>query len=692
MVDCADLLFELGTEELPPVALKRLSDALTQEFVNGLEKQNIAHGTVHSYAAPRRLALMVSDCSLSQPDREVERRGPAVAAAFDDEGNPTKAAQGFARSCGVDVGDLGRLTTDKGEWLVYQIFQQGKSAAEVLPSIAEEALNKLPIPKRMRWGSSDAQFVRPVHWLLFLHGEAVVPCTILEAEAGNLTYGHRFHHPTPLAIKQPSDYAQRLQDEAYVIADFAQRKQTIRTQITTTAENLGGEVVIDEALLDEVTGLVEWPIPVAGDFEERFLEVPHEALIITMKKNQKYFHLVNANGELMNHFITLANIDSSKPELIKEGNERVVRPRLADAMFFWHQDAKRKLEDHLESLNTVVFQHKLGSMFEKSKRVALLAKEIASGIGGNPDSAHRAGMLSRCDLMTEMVGEFPDMQGIMGRYQATRDNEAEDIIVAMEEFYLPRYSGGPLPESLTGIALSLAEKLDTLVGIFGVGMKPTGDKDPFALRRAALGALRIMLDHALPLDLHALLDTAFTNLKNKDLADDTCHQVYQFMLDRLKGIYLDQDIPVGVFDAVASIRPKSIADFDRRINAVMAFRTLEESTALAAANKRITNILKKSGIDVSKQLADPALFEDTEEQALFDKIASKTAAVAPLLEQYDYEGILRALAELRDSVDQFFDKIMVMAENESIRNNRLALLGSLNRLFLGVADISKLQA
>ncbi len=692
MADCADLLFELGTEELPPVALKRLSDALTQEFTNGLDKQNISYGAVHAYASPRRLALVVSDCSLSQPDRDVERKGPAVAAAFDESGNPSKAAQGFARSCGAEVADLERLKTDKGEWLVYRISEKGKIASELLPAIAEEALNKLPIPKRMRWGSSNAQFVRPVHWLLFLHGESVIPCTILEAEADNLTYGHRFHHPKSLVVKHPKEYAQLLQQQAHVVADFSVRKEKIRAQVIETANSLGGQAVIDEALLDEVTGLVEWPIPIAGEFEERFLEVPHEALIITMKKNQKYFHLVNADGELMNHFITLANVDSSKPELIKEGNERVVRPRLADAMFFWQQDAKQRLEDHLESLHKVVFQHKLGSMYEKSQRVALLAKLIAGQIGGDPELAHRSGLLSRCDLMTEMVGEFPDMQGIMGRYQASRDGEATEIAVAMEEFYLPRYSGGPLPKSPIGIALSLAEKIDTLVGIFGIGMKPTGDKDPFALRRAALGALRIMLEHKLSLDLHELLNSAFASLQDKQPSEDTCNQVYQFMLDRLKGIYLDQNTPVDVFEAVAAIEPKSVADFERRIQAVMAFRTLEESTALAAANKRIANILKKSGAKSDNNLATPSLFEDAEEQTLFDKIATKTETIAPLLEQYDYEGTLRALAELRDSVDQFFDKVMVMAENEAIRNNRLALLGSLNRLFLGVADISKLQA
>jgi len=692
MADCADLLFELGTEELPPVALQRLSIALTEEFTKGLDKLNIAHGEIQSFASPRRLALTVSECSLSQPDQEIERRGPAVTAAFDSDGNPTKAASGFARSCGVDVSDLGRLQTDKGEWLVFQVFQKGKPAQELLPAIAEEALNKLPIPKRMRWGASDVQFVRPVQWLLFLHGESIVPCTILEAEAGNVTYGHRFHHPDALTVNHPDEYVQLLEKEAYVIADYSVRKEKIRKQITETAAAIGGRAEIDEDLLDEVTGLVEWPIPIAGGFEERFLEVPHEALILTMKKNQKYFHLVDANGNLMNHFITLSNIDSPRPELIKEGNERVVDPRLSDAMFFWEQDAKKRLEDHLESLKNVVFQQKLGSMFEKSQRVSSLAKTIAEQIGGDTEVSRRAGMLSRCDLMTEMVGEFADMQGIMGRYQANRDGETEEIVSAMEEFYLPRYSGGPLPTTQTGIAISLAEKIDTLVGIFGIGMKPTGDKDPFALRRAALGALRIMLEHQLSINLNELIDTAAANLKTANIADDTSSQVYQFMLDRLKGIYLDRDTPTDVFESVAAIKPSSVTDFDRRISAVISFRTLEESASLAAANKRIGNIIKKSGSAASQGAADPALFENDEEQVLFDRISTKTQQVTPLLEQFDYEATLTALAELRESVDQFFDKVMVMAEDEAIKNNRLALLGSLNRLFLGVADISKLQA
>jgi glycyl-tRNA synthetase beta chain len=690
MANSADLLFELGTEELPPVALKRLSDALTREFVAGLEKENLTFGEIQAYAAPRRLALLVKDCSTGQPDREIERRGPAVQAAFDADNNPSKAAEGFARSCGTTVDQLDRMKTDKGEWLMYKVQETGKPAAELLPAIAENALNKLPIPKRMRWGASEAQFVRPVHWLLFLHGDVVVDCSILDAQAGRTTMGHRFHYPKAIEISSPADYARQLEETGYVMAEFAARREKIRSQVEATAETLGGKAVIDEALLDEVTALNEWPVPIAGAFEEKYLEVPHEALILTMKKNQKYFHLVNAQGALMNHFITIANVDSPKPEVIKEGNERVVRPRLADAMFFWQQDGKKRLEDLIPSLSTVVFQQKLGSMLEKSERVSALAGSIAAQIGGDKELAKRAGMLSRCDLMTEMVGEFGDMQGIMGRYQAKRDGESDELGQAMEEFYLPRFSGDKLPESKSGIAISLAEKLDTLVGIFGIGMKPTGDKDPFALRRAALGALRIMQERELPLNLRELLESARSALGEKVENDDVVNEVYDFMIERLKGIYQDRSIAVNVFEAVAAVKPESTADFDRRISAVVAFGKLPEAESLSAANKRIRNILKKSGMAVDGQ-ADPSLFESDEEKALFEKISAKRDEVDPLLSSFDYEGTLVTLADLKEPVDHFFDEVMVMADDEAIRNNRLALLNSLSGLFLGVADVSRLQ-
>ena len=689
MSNTADLLFELGTEELPPVALKRLSEALTTEFDAGLERANLEHGEVTAFATPRRLGLLITDCSLNQPDREIERRGPALQAAFDSSGKATKAAEGFARSCGTSVEQLSIIKGDKGEWLTFLLKERGKPASVLLPEIAETALNRLPIPKRMRWGSSEAQFVRPVHWLLFLHGEDVVECTILDAQAGRLTYGHRFHHPQAIEIKHPAEYAEKLLRKGGVIANFEQRLEKIRTQVTRTAETLGGSAEIDPELLQEVTSLVEWPVPVAASFEEEYLQVPHEALILTMKKNQKYFHLVDSKNQLMNHFITIANIDSPTPEVIREGNERVIRPRLSDAMFFWQQDGRRPLESHLESLKSVVFQLKLGTLFEKSERVSRLSSIIAKEIGGDPTLAARAALLSRCDLMTEMVGEFPDMQGIMGRYQAGRDGEAEELVQSMEEFYMPRFSGDKLAQSRTGIAISIADRVDTLVGIFGIGQKPTGDKDPFALRRAALGVLRNLKEHALPINLRSLLESSAETLGARVESSNVVGDVYDFMMERLKGLYQEEGVSVNAFEAVSAVEPETVADFDRRIRAVLTFVKLPEAEALAAANKRISNILKKSG-ELATNTILTGLFEGEEETTLYQRISAKKEQVTPMLESFMYEETLVALADLREPIDHFFDKVMVMAEEERIRSNRLALLNSLNLLFLGVADISRI--
>jgi glycyl-tRNA synthetase beta chain len=690
MVDQADLLFELGTEELPPKALKLLSDSLTQSFVAALDQADLKHGHVVSFATPRRLALLIHDCAVCQPDREMERRGPAIQAAFDTSGNPTKAAEGFARSCQTTVDQLGRLKTDKGEWLTYHVQTKGKLAKELLPEIANQALNKLPIPKRMRWGDSEAQFVRPVHWLLFLLGNQVIPCTLLDAEANCLTYGHRFHHPNAITIDNPQDYASILHDQGYVIAGFEQRRDKIVSLVQRSAETLGGKADLDPDLLDEVTALNEWPVPISASFEERFLEVPHEALVATMKGNQKYFPLFDANGQLMSHFITIANIESPQPELIREGNERVIRPRLADAMFFWEQDGKRHLETHLESLKQVVFQNKLGSMYDKSQRVAQLAKTIAVAIGGDPELSHRAGLLSRCDLMTNMVYEFPEMQGIMGRYQARRDGEPDELAVALDEFYMPRFSGDQLPQTKTGIAISLAEKLDTLIGIFGIGQRPTGDKDPFALRRAALGALRIIRERSLTLKLPELLKSA-VNLQQQHLTEQTVAEtVYHFMIERLKGIYSELGVPVDLFQSVADVAPETLADFDQRIWAIDAFCKLPEAESLAAANKRIRNILKKSSETVAEK-ADPALYQEEAEHHLAQKMDELAPKAQPFFEQGEYAKGLQILASLKDPVDQFFDQVMVMTEDQALRTNRLSLLSQLQRLFLSVADITRLQ-
>lgn len=690
MSDTADLLFELGTEELPPVALQKLSNALQNEFINGLKTDELAHGTVTAYAAPRRLALLIEGLQTRQADRDIQKRGPAVKAAFDADGNPTKAAQGFARSCGVDVNQLERMQTDKGEWLVYQVQETGKAAAELLPAIAENALNKLPIPKRMRWGASDAQFVRPVHWLLFLHGDEIVDCTLLEAQAGRATQGHRFHHPEAIQIEQPSDYAEVLEKQGNVLAHFASRRERVKTQVEQTASELGGVAEIDDDLLDEVTALNEWPMPIAGSFDQSFLEVPHEALVTTMKTNQKYFPVFDANGGLMNHFITIANIDSKDPATIRAGNERVVRPRLADAMFFWQQDGKKRLEDHQASLNKVVFQKQLGTMQDKSARVAELAAQITAQIGGDVELARRAGSLSRCDLMTEMVYEFPSMQGIMGRYQAKRDGESAELAQAMDEFYMPRFSGDQLPQTKTGIAIALAERLDTLVGIFGIGMKPTGDKDPFALRRAALGALRILREHQLTLNLRELLQTAQTGLGDKLTEAGVLADVEHFMLERLRGIYNEMGTSADLFAAVAAVKPANLADFEQRIQAVGEFRKLPEAEALAAANKRISNLLKKVEGELPSEI-DASLLEIDAEKSLAKMIGTMQQTVAPLQAKGDYAAILQALAGLREPVDTFFDDVMVMVDDRQVRNNRLALLNQLSGLFLQVADVGLLQ-
>lgn len=689
MAEHADLLFELGTEELPPTALKRLSGALCQAFAESLRRFGLGFGAVRGFATPRRLALTVEALALQQPDREVERRGPAFAAAYGPDGLPTKAAEGFARSCGVTVADLQRIETDKGSWLTYRTTEPGRPAAELLPAIAEEALAALPIPKRMRWGDSDAEFVRPAHWVVFLHGEHVVPCKILGCRAGRHSRGHRFHHGGEIEIPAPSDYERLLEEEGRVIADFGRRAERIRAEVHAAAEALGGLVELDEALLDEVTALVEWPVAITAGFEERFLDAPQEALILTMKKNQKYFPVMDDRGRLLPRFITIANLDSPRPEVIRAGNERVVRPRLADAMFFWEQDGKRSLAERLDSLKGIVFQSGLGSLHDKSVRVSQLAGAIAGELGEDVALAARAGLLCRCDLMTETVFEFPEMQGVMGRYQAVRDGEPEALAAALEEFYRPRYSGDALPAGGLGLAVGLADRLDTLVGIFGLGQRPTGDKDPFALRRAALGALRMLVERNLPLDLRKLLAEAANGLHPWVQRQDVVGEVFEFMLERLKGLYTEQGVGAEVFEAVAEVHPTRPADFDRRLRAVLEFRALPEAAALSAANKRIRNLLRKASDDIPDTV-DDSLFAEPEERALWDALRAKEQELGPLLGASDYTAALRRLAALREPVDRYFDAVMIMVEEPGIRANRLALLGSLYRLFRQVADVGQL--
>jgi glycyl-tRNA synthetase beta chain len=685
-----DLLIEIGTEELPPKALLRLSQAFTDGVRKGLEQAGLAFGTVHSYAAPRRLAIWIEQLAAAQPDREQIRRGPAVTAAFDGEGNPTPGAQGFARSCGVAIEQLEQLETDKGAWLIHRVMERGRGTGELIPEIVTQSLNQLPIPKRMRWGAGTAEFVRPVHWVVLLFGDSVIEAEILGVNSGRETRGHRFHHPQTIYIGVPAAYGPLLETEGRVLADFAARREAIRGQVIEAGVAAGGRALIGDALLDEVTALVEWPVAVLGDFESRFLEVPSEALISTMQDNQKYFPVVDAQGKLLPHFITISNIVSRDPAQVKAGNERVVRPRLTDAAFFWNQDRKQRLEERIEKLGTMVFQNKLGTLLDKQKRVATLAGHIARSIGGVPQLADRAAMLAKCDLLTQMVFEFPELQGVMGRYYAQHDGEPAEVALALDEQYWPRFAGDRLPETATGQALAIADRLDTLVGIFAIGQPPSGDKDPFALRRATLGVLRILIECAHDLDLEELLTTAASGYTPLIKAADAVDGVFDFMLERLRAYYSDAGIAQDVFDAVHALRPTRPLDFHARLHAVTAFRALPEAASLAAANKRIGNILRKTEEKIPVTV-EAARLIDTAELDLAKAVNALRGDVEAQFDNGDYtEGLCR-LAALREPVDRFFDNVMVMAEDAGLRGNRLALLQQLQSLFLRVADLSRLQ-
>ncbi|MGD8934506.1 MAG: glycine--tRNA ligase subunit beta, partial [Gammaproteobacteria bacterium] len=589
-----DLLIEIGTEELPPKALQRLSDAFTDEIVDGLAGAGLETGEVQAYATPRRLAVLIKDVPAAQPDRDIERKGPSLKAAYDADGNPTKAVEGFARSCGVSVDALEQQATDKGTWLVFRAAEKGQPLARLVPAIVDQSLAKLPIPKRMRWGDSDAEFVRPVHWVVMMHGEDVIAGEILGVASSEKTRGHRFHASRDIALANAGEYADRLKSEGYVIAAIEERKQVIHDQVITTADELGGIAVIDDDLLAEVTALNEWPVAVAGEFDKEYLSVPAEALIKTMQDNQKYFPVVDADNQLKNFFITISNIESKSPEKVKAGNERVIRPRLADAKFFWEQDQKQPLESFGKELDKVVFQAKLGSIGDKTRRVAVLAENIASTLGANVQHAQRAAILSKCDLMTDMVGEFAALQGVMGKRYAQVGGEADEVATALDEQYMPRGASDGTPASVIGQILAISDKLDTLVGIFAIGQKPTGEKDPYALRRASLGILRTIIERELDLDLVQLIDTAAGLFSDKVDAASVTGEVFEFMLERLRAYYLDRNVPIDVFDAVSALKPSRPLDFDRRIKAVAAFRALPEAESLSAANKRVGNILKKA--------------------------------------------------------------------------------------------------
>ena len=634
--------------------------------------------------------MLIKATPESQPDQLLKRSGPAVQAAFDAEGNPTKAAEGFARSCGITVAEAGRIQDGKVEKLYYELNKPGASLSALIPTMVEKALADLPIPKRMRWGNNDYQFVRPVQWIVMLHGSAVIDAEIMGLKAGNTTRGHRFHAPADLVIAEAADYADSLREQGYVEASFETRRDLIRGDVEIKAQELGGMAVIEDDLLDEVTALVEWPVVVAGNFEERFLDVPKEALIKTMQDNQKYFAILDVEGNIKPHFITISNIESKDPQQVSEGNERVIRPRFADAEFFWNQDRKHKLEDNNEALKKIVFQNKLGSVYDKASRISALAGFIAEKLGSNAEHAQRAGILSKADLSSEMVLEFGSMQGIAGRYYAQHDGEPGDVPVAIQEQYKPLFAGDTLPETATGQAVSLADKLDTLMGIWAAGQQPTGAKDPFALRRAALGVLRIIIEGGLVLNLRELLEQAASAYADEVGAGEKVQEVYDFAMDRLRPYFVDQGYTPQQFEAVLAVSPASPLDFAKRLSAVKKFSAMKQADSLSAANKRIRNILKKVEGNVPESV-DRKLFQEAQETSLFGAIATQKMATKPLLESGEYDKVLANLATLKDTLDAFFDGVMVMADDEALKNNRIALLAQLRAMFLQVADLSQLQ-
>ena len=684
-----NLLIELGTEELPPKALRKLAESFLANFTEELTKADLAFKSAVWYAAPRRLAINVTELALAQADKIVEKRGPAVSSAFDGEGKPTKAAEGWARGNGITVDQAERLVTDKGEWLVYNAKVEGVETKSLIAAMAQRALDKLPIPKPMRWGSSKTQFIRPVHTATMLLGSELIEGELLGIKSARNVRGHRFMG-TGFELDHADNYLTLLKEKGKVIADYESRKALIKADAEKAAAKIGGTADIEDDLLEEVTSLVEWPVVLTASFEEKFLNVPSEALVYTMKGDQKYFPVFDDAGKLLPNFIFVANIESKDPAQIIAGNEKVVRPRLADAEFFFNTDKKHTLESRLPSLETVLFQQQLGTLKDKVTRISALAAFIAEQTGANAVDAARAGLLSKTDLMTNMVMEFTDTQGTMGMHYARLDGETEAVALAMEEQYKPKFSGDTVPTAAVSCAVALADKLDTLVGIFGIGQAPKGAADPFALRRAAIGVLRIIVENKLPLDLVTLIAKAQelhgTNLSNANASDE----VLEFLMARFRAWYQDKGIDVDVILAVLARRPTRPADFDSRINAVSHFRSLEASSALAAANKRVSNILAKVEGKLPTAI-NSALLAEAAEQALAAKLAELQPLLAPLFANADYQQALTLLASLRESVDQFFEDVMVMADDEALKNNRLALLNNLREQFLHVADISLLQ-
>ena len=684
-----NFLVEIGTEELPPKALKTLATSFADNVEAELNQAGLSFDKIEWFAAPRRLAVKVLNLATQQPSKEIEKRGPAVSAAFDGEGKPTKAAEGWARGCGITVEQAERIATDKGEWLVHRAKIEGQPTKNLLNDIVANALAKLPIPKPMRWADKTVQFIRPVHTITMLLGDELIEGEILGVASARTIRGHRFLGEKEFEIQHANQYPQLLREKGSVVADFNERKAEILAKSQAKATALGGVADIEESLLEEVTSLVEYPNVLAAKFEERFLAVPAEALVYTMKGDQKYFPIYDEEGKLLPHFIFVSNINPDDPSAIIEGNEKVVRPRLTDAEFFFKTDLKQKLVDRLPRLETVLFQQQLGTLKDKTDRIEQLAGEIAKQIGADEAKAKRAGLLSKCDLMTNMVFEFTDTQGVMGMHYARHDGEDEEVAVALNEQYMPRFAGDELPKSLVASAVALADKFDTLTGIFGIGQAPKGSADPFALRRAALGALRIIVEKNLPLDLEDLVKKSTALFGDKLTNQNVVADVVDFMLGRFRAWYQDEGIAVDVIQAVLARRPTRPADFDARVRAVSHFRTLDSAEALAAANKRVANILAKADIAIGEinltACVEPA------EQVLAQSVLSLAKEVQPLIAQSEYTAVLDKLAGLRQPVDNFFDNVMVNAEDAKLRQSRLAILNTLQGLFLQVADISLLQ-
>jgi len=684
-----NLLIELGTEELPPKSLRQLAESFANNVEAELTKAELNFENVRWLASPRRLAVVVTNLDAKQADKIVEKRGPAVNVAFDEQGQATQAAQGWARSNGITVEQAERLVTDKGEWLLFKSSVTGQHIKTLIPAMAATAVAKLPIPKPMRWGAESTQFIRPVHTVTMLFGQTLIPGELLGVASDRVIRGHRFMGEAELTLSHADDYETLLDSTGKVIVDYERRKAIIREQVEAVAANESGVAAIDEELLEEVTSLVEWPVTLVGSFEEKFLDVPSEALIYTMKDHQKYFPVLDNDGNLLPRFIFVSNIVSRDPKQVISGNEKVVRPRLADAEFFFETDKKKTLASRLDSLSTVLFQKQLGTLKEKSERIAAIAEKVAVNISADPVHAKRAGLLSKTDLMTEMVLECPDVQGIMGMYYARFDGEAEEVAIALNEQYLPRFAGDKLPTSLVACAVSLADKLDSLVGIFGIGQAPKGDKDPFALRRAAIGLLRIITDKQLDLDIVELVGIAKQAYADKLTNENVVTDVVDFLFGRFRATYQANGYSVELIQSVLDRRPTKPVDFEQRIQAVAKFQTLPEAAPIAAANKRISNILAKVKQEINSDV-NTSLLQENAEKALAEVLASLESKLSPLFAASNYEAALFELASLQAPVDAFFDDVMVMADDEAVKQNRLALLNRLRNLFLQVADVSVL--